>query len=71
MIITEKGYLGLAACTSKEGDQLAICKGSSVPLILRMAEHRDRGSLVGDAYVHDIMKGEIFEEKNCRPLIIS
>jgi hypothetical protein len=71
MIITEKGYLGLPACAAKEGDRLTICKGSSVPLILRMAEHGDRGSLVGDAYVHGIMKGEIFEEKNCKPLIIS
>jgi hypothetical protein len=70
MVITETGYLALAGCSAAIGDHLAICKGSTVPLVLRPAAGQNRWNLVGDAYVHGIMKGEIFEENKCKPLII-
>jgi Heterokaryon incompatibility protein (HET) len=70
MVITEMGYIGLAAGSTKKGDQLAICKGSSVPLILNQSKEPGKWNLVGDAYIHGIMKGELFIENSCKPLII-
>jgi hypothetical protein len=70
MIATEKGRIGLASCTAAVGDRLSLCKGSTVPLILRPSEGTGRWKLVGDAYVHGVMKGEIFEKSDCEKLII-
>ncbi|OCK91867.1 HET-domain-containing protein [Cenococcum geophilum 1.58] len=70
MIRTAQGYIGLASGTAKVGDLLSICKGSSVPLALRQFENSGRWELVGDAYVHGIMQGELFEDSKCRKIII-
>lgn len=71
-IITEKGYLGLAAKGCRRGDVVAVLGGGAMPIILRpsrSATTQSEGSdddahqtfeVVGEAYVHGIMDGEAF-----------
>lgn len=69
--ITEKGYMGVVLGPAHVGDSACIVDGSCVPLILRPSgsdveklesclEQRPH-ILVGTAYVHGIMDGEILE----------
>ncbi|KAH6709582.1 heterokaryon incompatibility protein-domain-containing protein [Leptodontidium sp. MPI-SDFR-AT-0119] len=54
--ITGNGYIGLAPIRANIGDKLCVLYGCSVPLVLR-EEHGVVG-LVGEAYVHGLMRGE-------------
>lgn len=56
--VTEKGYFGLGPHILRRGDVCHILKGARVPFMLRKA---DEGAykLVGEAYVHGIMNGEL------------
>jgi hypothetical protein len=57
--ISPEGYVGLAHCRAQHSDQICILPGASVPFILRReGEHY---LLVGEAYVHGLMKGEAIE----------
>jgi len=56
LIITENGYIGLAPIHCKLGDQVCVLHGCSVPLVLR--EGHGVVKLVGEAYVHGLMRGE-------------
>ena len=60
---TEGGYVGLAPCLADVGDKIAILKGGRVAYALRPVSTRWR--LLGDAYVHGIMRGEAFKEERC------
>ncbi|KUJ13377.1 HET-domain-containing protein [Mollisia scopiformis] len=53
---TREGSLGLGPSVLKEGDLCCILFGAPVPLILRCAGKQYK--LVGEAYVHGVMKGE-------------
>lgn len=61
---TEKNYLGIAAESLKPGDEIWVLAGAAVPLILRPAENGENGQrkLIGEAYVHGIMNGEVVKE---------
>ncbi|GLA44223.1 hypothetical protein AnigIFM63309_002809 [Aspergillus niger] len=72
MIITEKGFIGLAPRTVREGDEVHILLGSEVPFILRpghvnvYSSEVDRYStpvytVIGNGYLHGVMCGEAFE----------
>lgn len=54
---TEKGYLGMGTISVEPGDQVWVLKGADIPLILRPAKD-GRYRLLGEAYVHGIMRGE-------------
>ena len=55
---TKKNYLGIAAESIEKGDAVWVLAGAAVPLVLRPVE--DGGwKLVGEAYVHGIMNGEV------------
>ena len=69
VVKTEGGFLGLASHATETGDVVMICKGSSVPLIMRRCGE-DEFRLIGDAYVHGIMKGEAFDIEKCRNISI-
>jgi hypothetical protein len=72
LIRTEHGYFGLASHAMKIGDSVVLCKGSSVPLILRRRkEGNGLFQLIGDAYIHGIMRGEAFQDVKCKRLLIS
>ncbi|KAE8441271.1 hypothetical protein EG329_005572 [Mollisiaceae sp. DMI_Dod_QoI] len=71
VVRTKSGYLGLASRATEAGDLVVLCKGSSVPLIFRRSkEGEDLFRLVGDAYVHGIMKAEVFQSERCRRMLI-
>jgi hypothetical protein len=55
--LTKKGYIGLAPLNAAEGDVVAVLNGGRVPFILRRLEN-GKFQLVGEAYVHGLMRGE-------------
>ena len=54
---TGKGHLALVASEAPVGDSIGVSKGGKVPLIIRPVGVNS-WELLGDAYVHGIMKGE-------------
>jgi hypothetical protein len=69
MARTEKGYLCLVPATTRVGDSIALFKGGKVPLVVTPA--RDSfWKLVGEAYVHGIMRGEAFDERACQMMFL-
>jgi hypothetical protein len=56
---TTGNYMGIGPCYSKPGDIAVILYGCNVALILRPLG--SRFELIGDAYVHGIMNGELVE----------
>jgi hypothetical protein len=59
--VTHKGYMGLGPRSMQPGDEVFIFSGADVPFVLRksvLEEHR----LVGEAYVHGIMDGEVLND---------
>lgn len=55
-VVTKRGYIGVVPGLSRAGDVIAIMKGGRVPFVVRGSEERWR--LIGECYVHGIMKGE-------------
>lgn len=55
-LITKRGFAGVVPPLSQVGDSIAIMKGGCVPFVLRGSNERWR--LVGECYVHGIMRGE-------------
>lgn len=63
LLFTHEGYIGMAPHHSSKGDKVCLLLGCRVPVVLR--ERRDGGyELVGEAYVHGIMKGEALTNEN-------
>ena len=60
MILTQHRCIGLAPkLTREDGDYVALCEGGALPLIVR--PKGDDWELVGDAYIHGMMTGEIYD----------
>lgn len=59
LFFTRKGYIGLGP-NVQPGDLVCIFFGGEVPFILR--PRQSYYELIGDAYVHGIMEGEIIKE---------
>ncbi|KAE9365590.1 HET-domain-containing protein [Stipitochalara longipes BDJ] len=71
VVRTQNGFLGLASHATEVGDDLMVCKGSTIPLIMRRCgEKEDEFRLIGDAYVHGIMNGEAFDDRKCQEILI-
>jgi hypothetical protein len=66
--VSENGYFCLLPCSTKKGDRIFIFPGGKVPFILRPVEKTEPGedeselkfTLVGDAYVHGVMDGQVW-----------
>lgn len=56
LLVTRKGYLGLGPEALQEDDLCCISYGARVPFILR--RHDDHYLLIGESYIHGIMRGE-------------
>lgn len=54
--MTCNGLVGLVPASVVEGDLIAIFLGGDTPFIVREVE--DAHVLIGDAYVHGVMRGE-------------
>ncbi|MCJ1230814.1 hypothetical protein MMC12_007488 [Toensbergia leucococca] len=61
LILTKRGYLGLAPWGTRIGDSVCVLLGMPTPTILR--SEFDHFKLVGECYVHGIMKGEIMKDE--------
>ncbi|PVH76910.1 hypothetical protein DL98DRAFT_639610 [Cadophora sp. DSE1049] len=59
-VITEKGYVGLGPWISKPGDVYCLIPGSRVPFVLCQGGDV-RFRLVGEAYLHGLMRGEVYD----------
>jgi hypothetical protein len=68
MARTTNGHVSMIPAAAEEGDYLALCEGSSMPLILR--EVNDTWMLIGDCYVHGVMNGEAFDGGMCRMIAL-
>lgn len=55
---TSKGYLGTGAQDLRPGDSIYVLPGANIPFALRELEN-GHFALVGEAYVHGIMHGEL------------
>lgn len=58
LFVTRAGYLGITAEAAQLKDQLWILPGTSVPFTLRPVQSSGRFQVIGEAYVHGIMRGE-------------
>jgi Heterokaryon incompatibility protein (HET) len=70
MFRTSSGYIGLAPALAWKGDEVVLLQGGRVPLILRRVRKSEKWNLIGDCYVHGIMKGEGFAREKCHDILI-
>lgn len=64
MIRTKEGYIALAPRCTKPGDWIGVFKGGKLPLVVR--QDGDYFELIGESYVHGMMKGEAWNESKCK-----
>lgn len=58
LIVSKKGYIGLAPMDVKSGDVICVIRGYHMPVVLRPVEAKEGVYLlVGNSYVHGIMDG--------------
>ncbi|KAH0543166.1 hypothetical protein FGG08_002511 [Glutinoglossum americanum] len=57
---TEKGFVGLGPSFMQPNDTVGVFHGGRLPLVLRPRGREWK--LIGDAYVHGFMQGEVFNE---------
>jgi len=58
LLMTPRGYLGIATTSVRVDDLVWIVPGSRVPLIFRATRPPSGYRLVGGAYIHGFMQGE-------------
>lgn len=68
---TANGRLALVPKHAQSGDQVVLCRGGKLPLILRSASDGKSWELVGCAYVRGIMYGEAWKEARCQVIRLS
>ncbi|KAH7090325.1 heterokaryon incompatibility protein-domain-containing protein [Paraphoma chrysanthemicola] len=59
LMVTDEGFVGVAPCRARVGDVVAILYGCSIPLVLRKRGEREAWQVIGEAYVHGFMSGEV------------
>lgn len=64
MARTKNGYIALAPRSTKPGDWIGVFKGGKLPLVVR--RDGDYFELIGESYVHGMIKGEMWNEKKCK-----
>ncbi|PVH73536.1 HET-domain-containing protein [Cadophora sp. DSE1049] len=67
MVRTEEGYLALVPAGTETGDRVFLLRGGRVPVVLR--RRGERWEVVGEAYVHGIMRGEAWDEERCEKMV--
>lgn len=69
--LTERGFLGHVPDATRPEDLVAILLGSTVPFVIRRHEQDECAfRLVGESYIHGIMKGEAYEVAEFCPVDI-
>ncbi|KAL9620352.1 MAG: hypothetical protein Q9160_005151 [Pyrenula sp. 1 TL-2023] len=68
--LTRKGYQGYAPDATRHGDLVALFLGAIVPFVIRpkdRSQDQSYFSLVGECYIHGVMKGEAFDAPDFSP----
>ncbi|KAK0706017.1 hypothetical protein B0T26DRAFT_788303 [Lasiosphaeria miniovina] len=65
LFVTESGLLGLEPGNLRPRDEVFALGGARVPHVLRQTDVPGEFSLLGDAYVHGIMQGELWCKGSC------
>ena len=66
-LVTRNGYFGLGPWIARPGDLCCVLLGATVPFVLRSADDQGtRHKLVGEAYVHGLMRGEAVTQERAR-----
>lgn len=65
-LCTDRGFIGIGPKVARKGDQCWVLSGAKVPFILRPRASNSHYKILGEAYIHGIMRGEamIGEEKD-------
>jgi hypothetical protein len=69
LVTTTEGWLGVAPEQAQRGDMVVVVLGCSAPIVLRPiggSRLGDRYMVVGDCYVHGLMKGELVDGELAR-----
>lgn len=61
LMLTDSGLVGVSPCRAREGDVVGILFGCSIPLALRKRGEREAWQVIGEAYVHNFMNGEVVD----------
>ena len=78
--VTGNKYIGLVPAMAEVGDSVCLIAGAPVPYLLRSCKataiddggrSRATWKFVGDAYIHGLMKGELWDESKAESLILS
>jgi hypothetical protein len=65
VVVTSSGRLGLVPAETQRGDRVCLIMGLDVPFVLRTSNF-DSYILIGEAYIHGAMDGEILVNGNIR-----
>jgi hypothetical protein len=61
-LLSEGGHLGIGPCETEPGDFVFVLLGSDLPFIMRKeSDTSERMQIIGVAYLHGIMDGEVME----------
>ena len=65
LIFTKKGHMGLGPVTARVGDGIFALRGADVGFVLREKGEGQNGEweLLGEAYVHGVMDGEVWKRE--------
>jgi len=67
MVRSELGYIAHVPGKARPKDVIALLEGNTMPFILR--PRRDLiWKLVGEAYMHGIMRGKVWNEEGCEEI---
>lgn len=61
LVVTELGYMGFGDINVQVGDSICVFLGSKTPYVVRDADEDGGKKLLGEAYLHGFMKGEVVE----------
>ena len=70
IVRTESGYIGLGPQAAKVGDEVFLVKGVQYPCILRKALGQGRYYLVGQAFIHGVMSGQLWVPERCKAITL-
>jgi hypothetical protein len=60
--VTTGGWLGFGPSAMEAGDVVVVFAGADLPFVIRPHGEGDEFVLIGEAYVHGLMVGELFEQ---------
>jgi hypothetical protein len=62
--LSSKGFIGVGPGHVTVGDKIVVILGCYAPFVVRKLEGSETFQVIGEAYVHGIMDGEIMEDKS-------